>query len=32
MHVHEFLYWCIYYKDKRIETERQIELQKMRNR
>ena len=32
MHVHEFLYWCIYYKDKRIETERQQQLSNMRNR
>ncbi len=31
MHVHEFLYWCSYFRAKQEETERQQELQRMRN-
>jgi hypothetical protein len=32
MHIHEFLYWCQYYKAKNEETLRQHELQKMKSR
>jgi len=31
MPVGEFLYWCLYYKDKAEEINRQQELNKMRN-
>ena len=31
MHVHEFLYWCMYFRAKQEEIEREQELQRMRN-